>query len=418
MQDLQAHGLGDARTVNEFRPAPVEITAEPMVVLKGFVQGPDGNPIAGISIRVLPFADMAYTSDRGEFSYWLSKSVVQSQRTNREQDVMVDIFSWEHRHLLPAREQLPFSAIESGKVLRVRMQEGVKVRGQVLAEDDRGVPGVQVFIDDKGTGSKTDHEGRYETLVAKGKHDLIVTCEDPGWLMLRSHQARTEHEHDSEVLPSPMEFFAEGPNALELPVIKVRRNNTIRVRALHPEGSRLESATAIIKDLRKDYSPFVSTIDGSARHSLDLDGYGEINPIGLISPAATVEVTAVVAGQQYFGSARCAEAKNDLVEVTLSPQWSVSGRVLFNGEPVNGAKLTIHDLQGKQSVNGYVESTGGRQPVSLQSGVDGRFQVNLPPDGQYYVHVNSVPQRPETLSGTGFGLKKIASGQYSTGTFA
>ncbi len=256
---------------------------------------------------------------------------------------------------------------------------------------------------------------------------LVVGTEESGYaLPTRSEVYRAKTEQDALKWPHQRVDLADGV-AKEIPAIVVSKVKSLQVIASLPDGQPAVGATAIIKDeipsgTSTSPRPFAMPprrVDKSESVITNRLGRADLLPQGSPSDKAFVEVKLATDEQAYDAGVPLAQAVNGVLHVVLKSAWIVEGRVLIDGEPVDGAKVSIGESTPHQcTVNGrtFRGSTVSNfvHAVTDEKGV---YHAAVSPGKEYSVSLQSLPG-DEARPGIGYRPTPAGEGRLTVKDFA
>ncbi len=101
----------------------------------------------------------------------------------------------------------------------------------------------------RGILGLTDAAGQYKLLVPKGKHKLVLGCNDPGYQMPRLDivMRGSQESRDTSEWPAALADTSSGKDAA-LPDIVVKRSQPIECEVTFPDGTLATGASVSIMD--------------------------------------------------------------------------------------------------------------------------------------------------------------------------
>ncbi|HVR74267.1 MAG TPA: carboxypeptidase-like regulatory domain-containing protein, partial [Planctomycetota bacterium] len=224
--------------------------------------------------------------------------------------------------------------------LVLRLEPWGSIAGKVLEENERPVPGASV-IASKGRGDggrvETAEDGSFELPLPAGEWDLEVTSGPHGKAQRQGVQVEPAERTDL------------------IAIVVSDDSSSIRGRVLDAAGEPIRGASVSI------HAPVFRDGEHHATLETDRDGW-----FAALLPEAQYVVKA---GAERFEPMEVAGVRpgGEPLEIRLEPlpERSLSGRVLLDGEPVEGAEVRYFSLRDEGGVS--------RGPVAV-SGPAGMFE--------------------------------------------
>ncbi len=406
--------------------SPARITADPGLNLTGRVFGPDHEPIASARVALDAMFDREITDDEGRFTLRISNHTIQMQRSRDRISTTLHVFTEPKSGYLSNRIEVSLDDIEAEEPLTVELQRGVLVSGRVVTND--GQPAEQVILSCVGQESSvatSKSDGRFEMLVAPQRHILVVGTAEPGYaLPTRIELLRVKSESDYGNWPHLEIDVSDGVD-LELPDFVVTRVKPFLVVVSLPDGKPAVGAEVILKDERLETPPpganFAmppTIVEKSAAVATDAEGRATIAPEGVTSDRGYLQVKLTDGDKGYDARIPSSEIDGDLVEVTLRPAWIVEGRVLVDGQGVEGAVVSVSESEPFTRTNNGVGFSGLTITNTLRARTDsnGWYRVVVRPEHEYMVSLQRLAEEPLS-PGIGYRAVPNVDGRLSVQDF-
>lgn len=275
--------------------------------------------------------------------------------------------------------RLSINALAAPYELRLELPPARELTGRIVgAGSQHGLPGVMVIWTNAADGASadfisshtiTDAEGRYRLPVAAGPGKIKLLGEAAGFFIdNRRNAPGAELGQYTHAVDVPQ----TGP--VEPLVIEVSRGLVIR-------GAVTDAAGAPAREIIVAASHDIPITSPAARVSTAADGQFELagldprQPYWLSAIGAGLAAFGAVAGEPGHSVAQPREAEVDLV---LKPAVTLSGRVLFDGEPQAGVRLTLYRCDQRSH----------RELHAVATEADGRYRLSgLKPGDSYCIDV-------------------------------
>lgn len=274
------------------------------------------------------------------------------------------------------------NALAAPYELRLELPPARELTGRVVgAGSQHGLAGVMVIWTSTADGESadfvsshtiTDAEGRYRLPVAAGPGKIKLLGEAAGYFIdNRRNDPRAEPGQYTHAVDVPQ----SGP--VEPLVIEVSRGLVIR-------GAVTDAAGAPAREIVVAASHDIPITSPAARVLTAADGRFEI--AGL-DPREPYWLSAIGAGRAAFGAVTdepghsVMQPREVEINLSLKPAVTLAGRVLFDGEPQAGVRLTLlrHDRRGHRELQAVATDADGRYRLSgLKPGDSYSIEVEPP----------------------------------------
>ena len=149
-------------------------------------------------------------------------------------------------------------------------------------------------------------------------------------------------------------------------------------------------------------------------------GRADLLPQGSPSDKAFVEVKLATEDQAYDASVPLTQAVDGVLNVVLKSAWIVEGRVLIDGEPVAGAKVSIGEsTPNNRTVNGRtLRGFTVSNFVHAVTDEKGMYRAAVSPGKEYSVSLQSLPGDDDARPGIGYRPTPVGEGRLTVKDFA
>ena len=271
------------------------------------------------------------------------------------------------------------NAIAAPYEVRLDLPPARELTGRVVgAGSQHGLPGVLVIWTNAADGTSADFVSSHAISDAQGRYRLPVAA-GPGKIKLLGEAAgyfidnrRNGLGAESGQYTHAVDVPQTGP--IDPLVIEVSRGLVIR-------GAVTDANGAPAREIIVAASHDIPITSPSARVLTAADGRFEI--AGL-DPRQPYWLSAIGAGLAAFGAVKAepdhsvTQPREAEVDLDLKPAVTLSGRVLFDGEPQAGVRLTLSRC----------EQRGYRELHAVATGAEGRYRLSgLQPGDSYCIEI-------------------------------
>ncbi|MBN1257602.1 MAG: carboxypeptidase regulatory-like domain-containing protein, partial [Planctomycetes bacterium] len=178
--------------------------------ITGTIMNPDGKPLAGVNIKILPSGGQGATTDKeGKFT-------TTAQRWGGMEDMQLILVARDQKNNLAAT----YAIEDEAKPIELNLAPAATFTGQVTDENDKPLPDAQVYImlNSGRYGStltqgriKVDAEGRYELNAIPTGYRYDVNAQAEGYGQARTNHQLAEDEAEKielETLVLPMAILS------------------------------------------------------------------------------------------------------------------------------------------------------------------------------------------------------------------
>lgn len=372
----------------EVRASPVDVEMESGKVIAG-VATFEGRPVTGAKVRLSSGIDVVNTDGDGRFE------LKYLPFANRPMSIYAA--PPKDSGFLPKNIAIGIDELEKQRVdVEVEFQRGVRITGTVTSGGEP-VSGVTVYakqeIGEMPMGAKTDENGAYNLVVAAQSTTLFLASDKPGYLLPSSRDAMKSR---SQPLPSewPQQPLAlsdsDVGSSIQAELFVVEPTESIKVRARLPNGQPASLATVEVKDIEQIDAGIPSPREVAIAEQVVLTdgGSAELKLQGVPTSKAFVVVRQIDESGSFSGKAKLNERDEEgFVSVELKEAITIQGRVLLNGKPIKGARVSI----GKSEPTG---NRGGFRTTNLSfvnTDNEGVYRAAVDEENRYSIFVQTLP---------------------------
>lgn len=406
----------------EVNQSPITLLADPGVEMYGTLIDEDGLAIQGARINSNSYADFVTTDPQGHFSLRQKSESWKAAADRNKGKVKIAIQAPEGSDFVSRYQDILLEEVLSGNPIRLTMQHGVRVAGNVITSDGKPLPEVLICqvasLEAYPASDRTNDSGDYELILLLGRHTLVYGTDIPGYQLPTARAAILSYSIDSVDKPCKTFDVSEG-NPIELEPLVVQRSSVVKVAVVLPDGQPAVGVTLVLRDVHETNRPltlwpFKRLIDISDRVETDDQGRAELVPKGIPSGAAVIEASLDTRDGTYYRSVKLIDLKERVVQLRHRPNWRLQGRVLLNGKPIVGARVNVGEANQGTGPVPFI-GTGPmmiRNQDAIITDSDGWYRVTVPKGKQYSVSIQSVPGFEFDLSGSFHFAKQISEGIY------
>ncbi len=402
----------------EVMSIPAEIIADPGLLISGQVVDSQGEPVPDVRVSYSSTVSRMQTDPEGKFRLRLSSKWLDRDR-KRGTTSKFYVYAEPETGFLSSQQDESIDDLVALKPITITLEKGVVISGKVLTDEGDPVPDATLrpVSDSMLLGAKTEADGSYELMVPAGKHLILVGVDEPGYTLPQRREIfRSRIPEDAEKFPHLIVDVSDGI-AKQVPPLVVSKVKTLQVIASLPDGKPAAGATAMVKDqepLRSVNNGVFSlpprVIDKSTAVLTNRLGRADLLPLGVPTEKAFVEVKLATGDQAYDGSVPLTQAVDGVLIVLLKSAWIVEGRVLIDGEPVVGAKVSIGEsTPNNRTINGRTfRGSTVSNFVHVVTDQKGLYRAAVSPGKEYSVSLQSLPNDE---AHPGFVYRPTAAGE-------
>jgi beta-lactamase regulating signal transducer with metallopeptidase domain/protocatechuate 3,4-dioxygenase beta subunit len=331
--------------------------------------------------------------DKGEFRLDLHPKTFESAKKASSENTRFRVTAPRGSGLLSKNVDVPLNDVLTEKPINIRLERGIKLTGKLIADDGSPVVGVQVLVEPGKSRTETDENGEYELFVSKDAKKVYYVSKDFRYRLPSVRDVvRAQNAPMPNWLQSELDMSDGMPRKLE-PVV-IAKALPLVVTATLPGGTSAKGAEVIVKEEGRSPDP----IESEETVRTGQDGTATLIFRGSPSDTSTVEVRLASKVGAFLGNAKLASAKDGVLALRLDRVWLVQGRILLDGNPVEGATVTIGEskttpqkLPGGATVYGM--TTSNEQIASTDA--EGWYRIAAKTNGAYNVSIRSLPGDPQ-----------------------
>lgn len=414
----------------EVTRSPAVVKADPGVTISGQVRDPDGRPVAQAKVSLASTVTSESTDDRGEFELRIPTRWIDRERGRGKSNMKLYIAPTKESSLLARDWEVPIEELANRQPIAIDLQEGAIVRGQIVTEAGQPISRAGLILAGnyvyagRISQAATDADGRFEMVLPKQRHTIIVTTEEPGYAVPSRLAIRNATEDSWLKWPHCVVDLTDS-SVVEIPAIVVPKVRPLQVIVSLPNGEPAIGATAIIKDeIAQTSSPGSRfprpprVIDQSDPVMTNAIGRAELLPKGTLTDGASIDVKLSAEDKAYDAQTPVSAAVDGVLNVVLRSGSILQGRVLIDGEGVAGAKVSIGESSPVRSVSGgFTAGTTVRNFIHVVTDQQGTYRAAVSSEKEYSVSIQSMPGDAER-PGVGFRAVREGDGNLRVKDFA
>ncbi len=417
--------------------SPVSLVADRGLKITGVFVDDSGMPVTDASVSIASSVTNFPCNEKGEFLMHLPTAITDQSRQRNENVVNLFVRVPKGSELLMQYVNVPIEELQAEKPLKITLQRGVKVSGKVVTSDSS--PAADILVQQVGnpytapSSAVTNANGEYGMFLVRGKHILVAGTDEPGYQLPSQRDARFANEEQALNWPRRIVDVSDGGAQVLEPIV-VTRMAELQVTVSLAGGQPAVGASVVITDemLLQSNSkmpryPLMPSFKKEISKSVETDGAGRASllPQGAPTSAAKVEVKLVSDNKSFHGMAILSDAKDGVVQVVLQGGWLLQGRVLLDGKPLAGARVSVGESTPISTANAGGRMSNGFSVSNQQTAIsdaDGVYRLAVKADQEYNVMILSIPGQQDS-SGIGYrptkagdGLLEVKDFEFFTGT--
>lgn len=369
---------------------PFVILADPGIRFRGVVVDDKRQPVPDAEVWLGSSIFTEKTNEAGEFEFHASTTSVERQQGMASRPTTLLVRPKAPDLLMKSLSLTPDELKAGGKIM-VELSRGYKVSGKVVSATGGPCEGVSVNIDPQfrlPTSVLTDSLGNYEVYLPPGTYAITYAADVPGYRLPTSLALRRgDTIADPKSPKRDIEVIAG--NELQVETVTVETLPQRNVLVVFPDGTRVERASVALADpsnLRRGTMQVMMT---------DGEGLTTVTPSG-DEAKLVLEASFSTAEKSYSGRVRLEDVDEttEPIRIELREDWLVRGRLMLNGQPVEGAKIDVgeSELVESKMPNGQIRrmqtTSSFREATSDANGI---YEVRVRAGRQYFITLKSVP---------------------------